>query len=296
MTKQLIRKNKLLITGGNGLLGKQLISSLSEQHDVYAIVRRKPTQQFKCVQYLYIDLSSEWDTSILPNDIDIVIHLAQSSKFRDFPNEAIDIFNVNVKSTALLLDYASKIDVKKFVYASSGGIYGTDSDKAFNESSPLPTTDKLGYYLGSKLCGEVLARNYSTNFDVITLRFFFMYGPEQNKTMLIPRLIYSIQNNLEIILKGYHGLKINPIFVDDAKNAVQNALCLNGSHVFNIGGGEVKSIRELAEIIGDTFGKKPNFKIVDDKAKDIIGDITGMKNKLYTPKINFYDGIKNFIV
>ena len=126
-------------------------------------------------------MSTQWNTSILPNDIDVIIHLAQSSKFRDFPSEAEDIFNVNIKSTAQLLDFARKNNVQKFVYASSGGIYGTNSNRAFNESSPITATDQLGFYLGSKLCGEVLVRNYSTLFDVITLRFFFMYGPKQQK-------------------------------------------------------------------------------------------------------------------
>ena len=49
-------------------------------------------------------------------------------------------------------------------------------------------------------------------------------------------------------------------------------------------GVQVYGIREIAEVIGDTFGKKPIFEIVDEKAKDLIGDITGMKNKLYIQK------------
>ena len=296
MIKQSIKKSKLLITGGNGLLGKQLIPLLLEDYEIYSILRKKPDSILKNVEYLYIDLSTQWNTSILPNDIDIIIHLAQSSKFRDFPSEAEDIFNVNIKSTAQLLDFARKNNIQKFVYASSGGIYGTNSNRAFNESSPITATDQLGFYLGSKLCGEVLVRNYSTLFDVITLRFFFMYGPKQHKTMLIPRLISKVRNNDSIILTGYNGIKINPINVDDAKKAVQNTLSLDGSYVFNIGGSEVYSIREIAEVIGDTFGKKPIFEIVDEKAKDLIGDITGMKNKLYIPKIDFHKGIKSFIL
>ena len=296
MIKQSIKKSKLLITGGNGLLGKQLIPLLLEDYEIYSILRKKPDSILKNVEYLYIDLSTQWNTSILPNDIDIIIHLAQSSKFRDFPSEAEDIFNVNIKSTAQLLDFARKNNIQKFVYASSGGIYGTNSNRAFNESSPITATDQLGFYLGSKLCGEVLVRNYSTLFDVITLRFFFMYGPKQHKTMLIPRLISKVRNNDSIILTGYNGIKINPINVDDAKKAVQNTLLLDGSYVFNIGGSEVYSIREIAEVIGDTFGKKPIFEIVDEKAKDLIGDITGMKNKLYIPKIDFHKGIKSFIL
>ena len=123
-----------------------------------------------------------------------------------------------------------------------------------------------------------------------------MYGPKQHKTMLIPRLVNKIKNDDSIILTGYNGIKINPIYVDDAKKAVQNTLSLDGVYVFNIGGSEVYSIREIAEVIGDTFGKKPIFDIVDEKAKDLIGDITGMKNKLYIPKIDFHKGIKGFIL
>ena len=78
-------------------------------------------------------MSTQWNM-ILPNDIDIIIHLAQSSKFRDFPSEAGDIFNKHkIYSTAL--DFARKNNIQKFVYASSGGIYGTNSNRAFNESS-----------------------------------------------------------------------------------------------------------------------------------------------------------------
>ena len=121
-----------------------------------------------------------------------------------------------------------------------------------------------------------------------------MYGPKQHKTMLIPRLISKVRNN-DSILTGYNGIKINPINVDDAKKAVQNTLSLDGSYVFNIGGSEVYSIREIAEVIGDTL-EKPIFEIVDEKAKDLIGDITGMKNKLYIPKIDFHKGIKSFIL
>ena len=69
MIKQSIKKSKLLITGGNGLLGKQLIPLLLEDYEIYSILRKKPDSILKNVEYLYIDLSTQWNTSILPNDI-----------------------------------------------------------------------------------------------------------------------------------------------------------------------------------------------------------------------------------
>ena len=71
-----------------------------------------------------VDLSSDWKISELPTKIDVIYHLAQSDKFRDFPAGAPDVFQVNINSTAKLLDYAKKTGVKSFIYASSGGVYG----------------------------------------------------------------------------------------------------------------------------------------------------------------------------
>ena len=295
MTKRTEKKEKLLISGGDGLLGKRLIDIVSKNYEVYAITRKKPVNPLPDVEYLNVDLSNISSISNLPQEIDIIIHLAQSSNFRNFPNEANDIFNVNLYSTFFLLDYAYKNGVKKFVFASSGGVYGSKKLNSFVETSILPTSDKLGFYASSKLCGEILTNSYSSYFDVILLRFFFMYGAEQKKNMLIPRLVHNIKDKEKIILQGHEGIKINPIHVDDAKIAVQNTLSLNGSHVFNIAGEYIYTLRQLAEIIGLAMNKRPIFEITDSHPEDIIGNIELMKNKLYTPKIDFSEGIKEFI-
>jgi len=63
-----------------------------------------------------VDLSSDWKIRELPTNIDVINHLAQSDKFRDFPAGAPDIFQVNINSTAMLLDYVQKSGVKIFIY------------------------------------------------------------------------------------------------------------------------------------------------------------------------------------
>ena len=72
---------------------------------------------------MYLDLSQNWSTDKLPRDFDVIIHLAQSSKFRNFPENALDVFNVNINTTAKLLDFAKNNSISKFIYTSSGGIY-----------------------------------------------------------------------------------------------------------------------------------------------------------------------------
>ena len=287
-------KTNILITGANGLLGKRAVKQLSANHQIYALVRNTPDTPTEGVKYVNADLSKTWHAGDLPKNIDTIFHLVQSSKFRDFPDEAMDVFKVNVESTAKLLDYAHKSGVKRFVYASSGGIYGT-SGQAFDEDSPITPSGKLGYYLGSKLCGEVLAQNYSQLLTVITLRFFFMYGPEQDPTMLIPRLIQSVSQGKPVTLQGDDGIQINPVHVADATDALESTLRLEKSCALNIAGPEVLSLREIAHIIGDATNKEPVIEMQDKPANHIVASIDGMSKKLVAPKISFRQGVLDFI-
>lgn len=284
-------KRKILITGITGLLGRNLVQML-DQYEVHAIVRT--AGNVPGVKYYKVDFNRDWNTDVLPKDLDIICHFSQSEEFRNFPEKAADIFKVNIDSTARLLDFAYKNKVKKFVFASSGGIYGSGINP-FHENSPIPSPSSLGYYLGSKLCGEILCQNYTSMLDIIIHRFFFMYGKNQNKTMLIPRLVESVRTGQKIFLQGDSGISINPIHVTDAAQAILHSLEISGSHTFNIAGNEVLSLRSIAEMIGEKLGKTPKFEVNDTLPKSIIADNESMKALLYNPKIALSAGLMDFI-
>ena len=176
---------KILVTGANGLIGRNVCNKLVQlNYSVKALIRDKKNSLLEGVDYITADLSDNNFVNQLPEDVDYILHLSQSNKFRDFPKYANDIFSVNVKSTAILLDYARKVGVQKFIYTSSGGVYG-NSSKPFNENAPLVKPGKLGFYLGSKASAEILVQSYSEIFQVTIIRPFFVYGPGQKKAMLI---------------------------------------------------------------------------------------------------------------
>ena len=283
----------IVITGYNGLLGKKLIEYLNENHNIFGIGRSKSNQ----IKVFSCDLgTSNWTLENFPPSCDVIIHLAQSSKFRDFPEEVEDVLHVNTLSTIKLLNYARKSNCKKFIYASSGGIYGQDN-KQFDENSLIELKDlDLGFYLSSKICSEILINNYKKILDVISLRFFFIYGEQQKDHMLIPRLVNRVLNNQEITVDGLEGLKINPIHVDDAAKAVMASFNLKGSHVINVAGKEILSLKEIVEIIAKKCEKSLCLKQLKNKeAKNIIADITKMKKLLHHPKITFTEGIQELI-
>lgn len=282
----------ILLTGATGLIGSHLIPELDDYHQIFYLGRAEHPHRKNAL--IYTDLATNWDINGLPSHIDNIIYLAQSDFFRDFPDKANDIFAVNINSVFKMLEYARKIGVKRFIYASSGGVYGP-SNKAIHEDSSLEVRDNLGFYLSTKLCAEALLENYSAYMQIIILRFFFVYGPRQKKDMLIPRLIQRVRQNESIIIQGNDGLSLNPTYVDDAVQSIKSALLLNGNHKINIGGPEVLNMRQLGLEIGRQLGIDPNFHFEQKEPAHLIADITRMKELLIDPTTSFSQGLNNIL-
>lgn len=285
---------RILITGANGLLGSQAVRQLSAQHEVHALVHSPPNEIVPRATYHVIDLAQAHGLEALPAQMDAVIHLAQSARFREFPDQALDVFNVNVGSTARLLDYARRSGAGTFILASSGGVYGA-GEEAFKENAPIPQHGQLGYYLASKLCAEVLAQNYASLLNVSVLRFFFIYGKGQKRSMLVPRLVDNVRTGVPITLQGGGGIRINPIHVSDATRALEACLKLTGSHTFNVAGNEVLSIREIAQTIGHVVGCEPVFQVDPSEARHLTANIEAMQTALATPRVAFAQGVRDLL-
>ena len=147
----------------------------------------------------------------LPGQIEAVDDACSISRFRDFPTQAGEIFAINVTANLQLLQWAAGSGVKRFVHVSSGGIYGGRQGAQFLETDLLAVDSPLGFYLGSKLCAEIVFQNYRHFFQsAIVLRPFFIYGPGQRSDMFIARLVESVKEGRPISLQGKDGLRVNP--------------------------------------------------------------------------------------
>ena len=290
-----MKKLKLLITGANGLLGQNTLRALNGDYEIHALVHRLPSAPIDNVHYYERDFNSDWSTNDLPSDVFAVIHLAQSELFREFPEHALAVFNVNVTSTVKLLDYARRANAKKFIFTSTGGIYDT-SVGMVNENSPINTFGQLGNYFATKICSEILTHNYTDYFDVSILRLFFMYGKEQKRSMLIPRLVDNVKNGNPITLTAGGGIVINPIHVSDVVEVLSNLLLNNdGSYTYNVAGPEALNLEKIVKIIGAKVGKDPIIKNIDKKTDDCIAEIEFLKSRLYVPKHKIEDKIDELL-
>lgn len=282
-------KQRILVTGATGLIGRSLVERLRTDNELLALGRSAPGPG---AQWLRADLSERLAVGTLPSRADAVVYLAQSEHFRDFPARAAHIFQVNVAAVQAMLDWARGAGVRRFVLASSGGVYG-HGDNAFREDDAIAPGGPLGYYLASKQCAELLTESYAGSFTVVILRFFFVYGHGQRRSMLVPRLVDSVRQGRPVTLQGSEGVRLNPTYVEDASVAVCRALQLDESHVINVAGSEVFSLRELATAIGSAVGRDPVFDVRSQEApRHLVADTQKMSRLLGAPKVRFADGLR----
>lgn len=288
MTKPIV-----VVAGASGLIGSAMVEALLGTHEVHALSRRAGTPR---ATWHALDLASDAvDLGTLPRRADAVVYLAQSDFFRDFPARSWEVFQVNTASVLKFLDYARGAGSRCFVYGSSGGVYG-GGDVRWSEELPIAARGDLGFYLTTKLCSELLAQNYSRFMSVVILRYFFVYGPAQRRSMLIPRLIERIRNGQPIALKGQNGIRLNPTYVSDAAAATARSIGLSGTHIINVGGPEVLSLRDIARLIGCAVGKEPVFE-VDSGATPahLTADISKMEELLIRPQVRLGDGLRAMV-
>jgi UDP-glucose 4-epimerase len=266
----------ILVTGASGLLGTHLLPRLADER---VVALGRPAA----------NLSQPLDPASLPEKIDAVIYLAQSPRFRDFPDGAGDVFQVNVAQPLALLDLARRSGATHFVYASTGSVYAPSAEPIAEDG---PLADPMGFYPASKRAAELLASAYAPHLNVAILRFFFLYGAGQKRDMLVPRLVDSVRQRRPISLQGRDGIRINPIHADDAALAVKAALDLDESRTINVAGPEILSIREMGDAIGARLGAQPVYAVKEGGAGgDLIGDIGAMSRYLIAPGRRFRDGV-----
>jgi UDP-glucose 4-epimerase len=266
---------RVLVTGASGLVGRHLLGRILPEHEVIALTRRSDPAAIEGVEWVRQDLTEPLDEQRLPANLDAIIHLAQSERYRDFPDGAEDLFEVNIGSTSRLLRFARRVGVHRFVLASTGGVYG-HSPEPITETAPLAPS---GPYIRSKRISELLLEDYAELLIPITLRFFFVYGPGKGRT-LVPRLASRIAQGEALTVEGKPGMRMNPLYAGDAAAAIAAALELGEQAVMNVAGREVVTVTELIERLARALGRDVRVRHSGDSEGDLIADTSRMATLL----------------
>jgi nucleoside-diphosphate-sugar epimerase len=197
-----------------------------------------------------------------------------------------------VHSTFTLLEHARRIGASRFVFASTGGVYGYNEQQV-TERHPV---EPLNFYLSSKYAAEVLIANYRELFHTVVLRPFFVYGPGQ-RGMLVATLARRVIDGAEISIDGDPGIGLNPTYVDDAVRAFAAAVTHTASGVFNVAGDEPLNLRELVERLGAIAGTAPSIRHAGTASSSaLLGDNSLMREVLgVAPQTTLDEGLRRVV-
>ena len=286
----------ILIAGATGLIGTELVKMLSVDNKCWILSRHNtPFDNNKNVNCIICDLSSRIDINLLPPKMDQVIFLAQANDHSDFPENAYNIININVMGMIQLLDYSVHAGVTKFILASSGGVYENIGEPN-DEQNNISALSARNFYQNSKLCMEMLSKNYEQFFYVISLRIFFAYGENQKRNMLFPRLINQITHQQVISIGSINDIRLNPIYKADAANCICRVSSdIEKNCIYNISGNEIVTLSELIKIMESYIGIKAKVVFKDLGQKDFISINLKMNQELWTPQISLEEGIYRMV-
>jgi UDP-glucose 4-epimerase len=287
----------ILIVGGGGFIGRHAAAVLVRAgHHVFATYRRgSPVPAIQGVEWVATDLARDDLAHVWPASCDHLFFLAQARDWRTFPETASSIVAINVAGLLRAADYALRAKVRQLVYASTGSIY-TGLREPAAEGQPLDLFATRNFYAATKLAGELLLQPYKPFFDVVTLRLFMPYGPDQDAAMLVPSLVRKVVEGRAIQLHRPDGIVCNPVAVRDVSEILHRLTHYPGSCILNVAGPHSLTLREIGRAIGRVVGRIPAFELQEGPPPVIVGDCAALRAKLgWTPEIAFETGLRNWL-
>ena len=306
---------KLLVTGGHGLIGHNVVQRLQardeevaviDTHTTYGIIPqaeidylidervkklKSHTHHDQCITDGY-----EIDWIVEKEQPEVIIHCAS------FPRQKVVNANpawgadVMMKGLINMLESAKKHNVRRFVYISSSMVYGDFEDQVLEDDECRPQ----GQYGIMKLAGEWLVKDYArkTGMEYVIIRPSAVYGPLDVEDRVVAKFMLQAMRGGVLRVNGA-GETLDFTYVDDAADGIVAAatriMCKN--MVFNITKSHSVTLLEAAEMIVKIVGQGeietqdrdqdfPSRGALNiDRAKTILG---------YDPKVDVEEGFQNY--
>jgi nucleoside-diphosphate-sugar epimerase len=283
---------KVLIVGSRGFIGRHLLNHLASTGiDVCGV----SSSDGKGIEAHTGVLSEQFS---IPPGTDTIIYLAQSPYYRQVPEMASHLLNVNVTSAVKVADMARRLNVSRFIYTSTGNVYAP-SFKPLSEDASLRRDN---WYSLSKIHAEETLSLFRNDLNITIVRLFGVYGPGQTDK-IIPKLLNSLAQGVPIFLErnltdpeDLGGLKLSTIFIKDILEILTKLICISGTPYLNIAGDEVVSIRQIAEMMGIILEKDVKIETVNKyRSFDLIADIELLRKTLSPNFTPFEIGIQETI-
>jgi nucleoside-diphosphate-sugar epimerase len=306
--------NKILVTGGHGLIGHKVVNKLQKHCDVSVIDNHTnygfiPAEE---IQYLMserlgllgphchynINIADQLavDSVMSKEQPEILIHMASFPRQKAVNVDPANAADVMIRGLINLLESCKKINLKRFVYISSSMVYG-DFENYVTESS---VCKPQGQYAIMKLAGEWLVQDYARKFgwEYVIIRPSAVYGPLDVEDRVVSKFIINAMRNGVLKVNGINET-LDFTYVDDAADgiiaAARNTNAAN--KVFNITKSHSVSLLSAAEMILKIVGSGTIQIAQKDRDFPSRGalDITLATSLLdYRPQVDVEQGFREY--
>ena len=311
----LLKSSRILITGANGLIGSYLVyflDYLNREYDasieIYAMSRSKQrlesTFEGLKINIIEQDLNLPIETDL---DVDYVIHAASNAHPLAYSQDPVGTMKTNILGTMNLLDNL-KSKLTKFIYISSGEIYGNNIDHSFTEDDCgiIDTKQARSCYPESKRATETLCTAYNAQFGtgINIARLCYVYGPTitNSNSRADAQFLRNALDGKDIVMKSKGEQRRTYCYVADAVSAILTILLKGKSpEVYNVANpNSIVSIAEYAQTLADIGNVALRFELPSEveakgysKAANSILDSSKLMELGWFAKYSIKDGLEH---
>ncbi len=319
-----IDNKTIMITGATGLIGKYMIQVLMQRNKLFDVNtkvvavgrnqdrflnRFSDVDGFENIIFLEKDVKKPFDVDM---ELDFIVHMASNTHPVLYATDPIGTEMTNILGTYYLLELAAKNPCCRFVFASSGDIYGdnrngkdylNESDCGYIDCNTL----RAGYIEG-KRASESLCNAFqeSKSVDYVISRLCRVYGPTMNssESKAISQFILNAVAGENIVLKSSGTQIFSYLYVFDAVTAMLTIMCSGKSgEAYNVSDNKrVYALKDLAQILAEIGGSEVVFDLpneIENKGASTFQDVRLDASKLYglgwNSLVDIKDGLRNTV-
>lgn len=305
----------ILVTGATGLIGGCLVEALmmnpKRDYQVYASGRNEERARLR-----FKDFADDPSFHFVKYDVmqplvcdvnfDYIIHAASNASPNFFAKSPVEVIKSNIDGVANLMDYGLSHGMKRFLYVSSGEVYGEGDGRVFTEdySGYVNCATPRACYPSSKRAAETLCVAYAAEYgaDVVIARPCHTYGPHftEQDNRVYAQFIRNVLRGEDIVMKSTGEQFRSWCYVVDCVSALLYVLLKGEScQAYNIADAKSNiTIRELAETIADFGGKKVIVDAPDADEKKGFNVVTKsvfstekLESLGWYPKTHIHEGL-----
>lgn len=265
--------SNILVTGATGLIGGCLTEALMmnplRNYQVFASGRDESRLRHRFnrfhndpgLHFLIMEVTSPLDCNY---SFDYIIHAASYAGPAAFAEMPVEVMKSNIDGVCNLITYGMRNGMKRFVYLSSGEVYGEGDGREFTEdySGYVDCSSPRSCYPSSKRAAESLCASYKAEYgvDVVIARPCHTYGPyfSDSDNRVFAQFIRNILNDQDIVMKSSGEQYRSWCYVVDCVSGILHILLKGASgEAYNIANPESDiTIKELAAAVAEIGDKK----------------------------------------